>query len=441
MSTSAAARAASSRGLLHRDRDFVVAAGVECSAPVIAGGIRMDELRSTGHWDRVESDLAQIAASGIRTLRYGVPFHVVAADPERLDWAWTDRAFGALQANGIDPIADLLHFGVPDDLDGFIDPRLPDRFAAYVEAFVARYPWVQRFTPVNEPLVTAVFSARNGWWNERRSDDRSFAAAIDIISTCVVRAMAIIRSHRPDAIFLQSDGCESYVPATRAALPLARFRNALRFVTFDLSYGRRPPRVVVDWLAANGVGEDRLAWFAEHGSDEGCVVGHDYYVGNEWLIHADGSMRQVTERRGYAELAREYHAHLGLPFMLSETNYEGPDAQEWLAETWNASLNLRLEGLPIRGFVWYGFIDHVDWDTCLREPNGRQNPCGLVGLDRRPHPVGLTYQRLAEEALVPVFHPLPIHAARPLSVHHSDKVPAPALDASGPTVVSGEAIA
>lgn len=427
-------------GLLRLDRGFVVAAGVECSAPVIAGGIRMDELRATGHWDRVESDLAQIAASGIRSLRYGVPFHVVAADPARLDWAWTDRAFAALRASGIDPIADLLHFGLPDDLEGFIDPRLPDRFAAYVAAFVERYPWVRAFTPVNEPFVSAVFSARNGWWNERRTDDRSFALAIDRVSECVVRAMAIIRAARPDAVFLQSDACEGYLPADAAALPEATFRNALRFVTFDLSYGRRPAPVVVDWLAANGIGEERLAWFAANGSTEGCIVGHDYYAGNEWVVAADGAMRQATERQGYAALAREYHAHLGLPFMLSETNFEGPDAPDWLAETWNAALGLRLEGLPIRGYCWYGFIDHVDWDTCLREPNGRQNPCGLVGLDRRPHPVGERYQALAHAALAGELHPIPVGIDAGESAHHSASS-LPGGIVSEPTVAAGDAVA
>jgi len=286
-----------------------------------------------------------------------------------------------------------------------------------------------------------VFSARNGWWNERRADDRSFALALDRVSECVVRAMAIIRAARPDAIFLQSDACEGYLPADAKAIPEAAFRNALRFVTFDLSYGRRPPEVVVEWLAKNGIGEDRLAWFAEHGSDIGCVVGHDYYIGNEWVVRADGTMTQAVERQGYAALAREYHAHLGLPFMLSETNYEGPDAPHWLAETWNAALGLRLEGLPIRGFCWYGFIDHVDWDTCLREPNGRQNECGLVGLDRRPHPVGQRYEALARAALAGELHPLPIELEAPLAVHQSGSPAFEGVGASGPTVVAGDAIA
>jgi hypothetical protein len=40
------------------------------------------------------------------------------------------------------------------------------------------------------------------------------------------------------------------------------------------------------------------------------------------------------------------------------------------------------------GFTWYSLTDQVDWDTALREDNGRVNPCGLVDIDRKMRPVG-----------------------------------------------------
>ncbi len=392
---------------LELDRGFVIASGIECSAPLIAGGVRQDELVKTGHDERVEEDLALVAGFGIRYLRYGIPFHIVAAEPGRPDWRWTDRAMTALQANGIEPIVDLLHFGVPDDLQGFGDPRLPSRFASYVEAFAERYPWVRYYTPVNEPLISARFSAQLGWWNERRTDDPSFVAAIDGAATCAVLAMAAIRARRGDAVFMQSDTCEGYEPAVPEAREQAQFLNELRFLAWDLTYGRPPGDLVSAWLRTNGLGEERLAWFAENGSSENCIVGHDFYAGNEWLIAADGSALLRAEPRGYAAQARDYHAHFGLPFMLSETNMDGPAAEGWLVAVWNEALRLRDEGLPIRGVCWYGFIDHVDWDTALREVNDRPNACGLVDLDRRPHPVGERYRALAEAGLDGVLASLP----------------------------------
>ena len=377
---------------------FVVATGIECSAPVIAGGVRMDELRKTGHWERYTQDIEMIAGFGIRFLRYGIPFHVVDHDPTSRDWAWTDAALAAVRRAGIEPIVDLLHFGVPDDVAGVGDATLPDRFADYAAAFARRYPWVRYYTVVNEPLVCAVFSAALGMWNERASDDRSFVAAIDALSAATALGMDAIRQRRPDAIFIQSDACESYTASTSRAGELATFLNERRFVTWELAYGRSPSAPIVEWLQHSGMTDARLAWFERAGSDEGCIVGLDYYRGNEWTVLADGRTRPARRRLGFAALGRAYHDRLRLPFMLSETNQSGRSTARWLEQVWSDALDLRDEGLPMRGFCWYGFVDHVDWDSALTRDDGRVNHCGLVTLDRQLHPWGATYRRLALDA-------------------------------------------
>jgi beta-glucosidase/6-phospho-beta-glucosidase/beta-galactosidase len=386
---------------LEVDSGFVVATGIECSAPIIRGGVRQDELVKTGHWERYAEDLAAIAAFGIRYLRYGVPFHVVARgdDPRSFDWRWTDDAMTALRAAGIEPILDLMHFGLPDDIKAVGDPRLPARFESYVTSVAERYPWVRYYTPVNEPLVTAWFSAREGWWNERRRTDRAFVAALDNVATCCVRGMELISERRPDAIFIQSDACDDFTAinpahAERAALLTDRGR-----VGYDLTYGRRPPQRIVDWLLTNGMSEGRLAWFMERGTSERCILGHDYYRGNERVIDAAGRIRKAgAGRRGFRALALDFYERYQMPFMLSETNIAGTLAPGWLAEVWNDALTLKDEGLPIRGFCWYGFVDHVDWDSALTRNRGNVNTCGLVGLDRRPHRSGELYRELAMAA-------------------------------------------
>jgi beta-glucosidase len=39
----------------------------------------------------------------------------------------------------------------------------------------------------------------------------------------------------------------------------------------------------------------------------------------------------------------------------------------------------------------------VDWDTGLREDNGRVNALGLCDLDRKIRPVGHAYKKLIEQ--------------------------------------------
>ncbi|HET7028069.1 MAG TPA: hypothetical protein VFI28_10310 [Candidatus Limnocylindrales bacterium] len=392
--------------MLDPDGGFAVTTGIECSAPLIAGGMRRDELRLTGHWERYAEDAALISSLGLRAVRYGIPFHLVARDPGRLDWSWTDRALAALAEHALTPIADLLHFGVPDDLWGVADPRLPERHVAFVEAFVARYPSIRHFTPVNEPLITALMSARHGLWNERRRDEESVVAALANVVRCAVLATEAIRAARPDAVFLQSDACERWIAGSTATEAEAELLNEQRFVPFELTYGREPSEVALRWLGGNGLTDAALAWFLDHGSDAGAIVGHDYYAGNEHVLFAPGRSHVREPLEGYASVARDYHARLGLPFFLAETNRESGHAVEWLGAVWNDVLALRAEGLPIRGVCWYSLTDQVDWDTALAEANGRVNSLGLVDLDRRLRPVGRAYRELARSAAAGRFEPL-----------------------------------
>ena len=60
-------------------------------------------------------------------------------------------------------------------------------------------------------------------------------------------------------------------------------------------------------------------------------------------------------------------------------------------------IRLKEDGIPIVGFTWYSLIDQVDWDTSLRENNGRVNSLGLYDIDRKQRAVGHAYQRLIHQ--------------------------------------------
>jgi beta-glucosidase/6-phospho-beta-glucosidase/beta-galactosidase len=83
--------------------------------------------------------------------------------------------------------------------------------------------------------------------------------------------------------------------------------------------------------------------------------------------------------------------------MHTETNYADPDAVRWLFKEWANVHRLKQDGVPIVGFTWYSLQDQVDWDTGLRENNGRVNPLGLCDLDRNIRPVGHAYKKLIEQ--------------------------------------------
>jgi hypothetical protein len=60
-------------------------------------------------------------------------------------------------------------------------------------------------------------------------------------------------------------------------------------------------------------------------------------------------------------------------------------------------LRVRNNGVPIVGFTWYSLTDQMDWDTALREENGRVTKVGLYDLDRNIRPVGRSYKQMIQD--------------------------------------------
>jgi hypothetical protein len=117
------------------------------------------------------------------------------------------------------------------------------------------------------------------------------------------------------------------------------------------------------------------------------------------MIGTDGRLRSSGVRLGYYELAHQYHDRLRLPVMHTETNEAGRGAAAWLESQWTDIVRLRREGFPIRGFTWYGLVNHVDWDSTLTRDSGRENACGMVSLARRPNARYRRFRELAAGSL------------------------------------------
>ncbi|WP_431269204.1 hypothetical protein [Dankookia sp. P2] len=354
-----------------------------------------------GHYDHWKLDLALVKEIGCSLLRYGPQIHTTLRAPGVHDWAFADEGFAEIRRLGIVPVVDLAISACRTSSATSRTRTSRSFFADYAQAFAARFPWVQLYTPVNEMFITAVFSAKYGWWNEERRDDRSYVTAIKNIVRANVLAMRAILKIRPDAIFIQSESTEHFHPECPLALPHAEHRNAERFLTLDLNYGRRVCSAMYEFLADNGMTREEYHFFMR-GKElrRSCIMGNDWYVTNEHLIGGDGHSRWAGEVFGYDTVTRDYHARYGLPVMHTETNMdEGPrgdEAERWLWKQWSGIMRLRQDGVPVLGFTWYSLTDQVDWNHALREQRGDVNPRGLYDLDRNIRTVGRAYKRLIE---------------------------------------------
>jgi beta-glucosidase/6-phospho-beta-glucosidase/beta-galactosidase len=377
------------------------ATGIENSYPTIVWEgrtIRRDEMKECGHYTRWKEDFQLVRELGLEYLRYGPSLYETHLGDEKYDWSFADETFAELKKLRIDPIADLCHFGVPDWIGGFDNPDWPQLFAGYARAFAQRFPWVRRYTPVNEVFVCATFSGLLGWWNQRQTTDRGFVSALHNLCKANVLAMRAILEVQPNATFIQSESSEYFHMDEPSTAAKAQFYNERRFLSLDLTYGHPVNVQMYRYLLANGMTAEDYDWFSQNHVKGRCVMGNDYYDTNEHLVKADGSIVPSGEIFGYYVITHQYYSRYRLPVMHTETNIrDSKAAPAWLWKEWANMHRLKQDGVPILGFTWFSLSDQIDWDTALREKNNRINECGLFDLNRAIRPVGKAYQRLVNQ--------------------------------------------
>ena len=378
---------------------FAWSTGIECSYPTIddgrGGTLRRDMLAECDHYGRYEEDFALVCDIGLRSLRYGLPYHLVNPARGKYDWSFADPAMAALKASGIVPILDMLHFGLPDWLGGFDNPELPIAFAEYCGEVARRYPWVRFFTAVNEIYVCAKFSGKDGLWNERGKSDRAFVTALKHLVAANMTGCAAIVRERPDAVFIASETAEYTHEMSPTPSAEAKLENQLKFVSLDLLYGKQPSAPVALYLLDNGMTRSEYDWFMRGEPPGHQVMGNDYYGRNELMRLPSGEIIQGEDVYGWYQITKAYYERYHKPVMHTETNVFDPDAAPaWLWKQWANVLRMRHDGVPVLGFTWYSLTDQIDWDTGLAEKRGTVNACGLYDLDRKPRPVAAAYREL-----------------------------------------------
>jgi beta-glucosidase/6-phospho-beta-glucosidase/beta-galactosidase len=310
-----------------------------------------------------------------------------------------DEVAAEMRRLGIRPIIDFCHFGLPDWLENFQNPRLCEALGAYAGAFAARYPWIGHYTPINEMYVCARLSALEGLWNEQCTDERSFVTAVCNLARAAVLVTQAVQRERPDVIFVNNESSEFYQPGCPdpEIERIADFENERRFIPLDLLYAHPPRDDVRQYLFDHGMPQDEYAWFMSRKVPERTILGVDYYDWNEKVVDRDGHADSMGELFGWYVITSQYYRRYKRMVMHTETNSRDPgDAPMWLWRQWHNVELIRKAGVPVVGFTWYSLTDQIDWDIAVSRPIGNVTPVGLFDLNRDVRGVGIAYKQLID---------------------------------------------
>jgi len=366
--------------------------GHECTLNRVGGAYR-DQSVLSGHHQRLD-DIDRLADLGVRSLRYPLLWEK-SASVAGFDWSWADLRFDRLRQRGVHPIAGLVHHGAGPRHATLLTDRFAPGLAAFAGEAARRYPWIEAWTPVNEPLTTAKFSALYGHWHPHKRDERLFWTALLNQIDGVRLSMRAIRLVNPDAKLVQTEDMgRTY--STLATSHQAAFDNVRRWMTWDLLFGR----VTTDhplWLRLARMGfAARLSAIA----DDPCepdIVGINHYLtsdrfldervelypshahgGNRFMRYADVEAIRVVQpappslQNALEEVWQRYEA----PIALTEV-HNGSTREEqlrWFDEAWSTAETMRGRGVDIRAVTAWSLLGALDWNSLLTRDESHYEP-------------------------------------------------------------------
>lgn len=359
--------------------------GVECTINRV-GDVYRDQLEYTGHYTR-ENDIDLFAGLGIKALRFPILWekHQPAVDTV-IDWNWTEKQLQKLQSHNITPIAGLVHHGSGPVFTSLIDPSFPALLAAYAGKVAEKFPFLEYYTPVNEPLTTARFSGVYGLWYPHHKTDKSFVKMVMNQARGIVLAMQAIRKVNPNAKLVQTEDLGKTYSTTKLRYQ-AKFENRRRWLVFDLLCGRFKKSHPLWSYFIKYTDEASINFFLENTCPPD-IIGVNHYVtserfldedhrsyprnnigGNKRNRYADVEAVRVNHGQpaGLKVLVRELWNTYKIPIAITEVQLHchRDEQLRWMRQAWKHCLELIEEGIDVRAITAWSLLGAKGWNKLL----------------------------------------------------------------------------
>lgn len=379
--------------------------GLECTINRV-GDTWRDQLAYAHHFDR-KDDLDKIALLGIKKLRYPVLWeHHEKEEGVKIDWTVTRRQLEKLRTLNITPIAGLVHHGSGPLFTSLLDEDFGEKLAGYAAQVAVEFPWIEYYTPVNEPLTTARFSGLYGHWYPHHKCDESFCRIFLNQLKGIVLSMQAIRKVNPGAKLVQTEDLAKIHSTPKLAYQ-AKFENQRRWLTYDVLCGMvNDKHPLWEYFLSNGINKEDLEFFIQNPCFPD-IMGFNYYItserfldhnienyrvsnygGNDHHTYADVAAVRVIKPSGLKRLLDVAWKRYQLPLALTEVhmNCTREEQMRWFKEAWDICSDLLKKGLDIQGVTAWSLLGAYDWVSLLvkEEDNYESGVFDLKGNFLRP---------------------------------------------------------
>ncbi len=370
---------------------FEIWGGIECTLNRVRNHF-FDQLELTGHYYRAD-DIERICSLGVKAMRYPVLWEAHEINEnEDVNWTWVERNLCQLRDNGVRPIAGLVHHGSGPAFTSLDDPEFPEKLARYARKVAEKFPWIEYYTPVNEPLTTARFSGLYGFWYPHEQDDRAFLRMLLNQVKGIILSMREIRKINPKAKLVQTEDLGKTYSDTVLKYQ-ADFENERRWLAYDLLLGKVDKNHGLwKYLLWAGITEKELLFFRENA----CVpdiCGFNYYVtseryldsnieqypshlhgGNHRHRYVDTEAVRVREsgHGGLTVLLQEAWNRLRLPLAITEVFLScTPDEQvRWAYQVCETAADAKENGIDLRAVTFWALLGESGWNTLVTSLDG-----------------------------------------------------------------------
>ena len=267
--------------------------------------------------------------------------------------------------------------------NGFANPEFAEHLLDFALEFQKAFPWIERYTVINEPAVTALFhSSEVGLWARHDWSDvfLNMARAISIVSRALESRNPNIKFFQPEPIDHDdfADSADAEIVAHVEYL-----RNYGRFGMDNLLLGKiDEAHPFFERLITKGADAAKILWFQKNPA-EPYQKDLDFYAHcfKTWFRDRRGRMTHRHNRNppSLVSVIENYRTHLpaGMKLGIGETNVRGTVRDRITFFKWVLE---QCAEANIERISWWGLTDAHLWGEANLTRWWKDQPPDPVGI-------------------------------------------------------------